>query len=177
MERQAEELRVEAWKFHTGADLGEWVWRADDEERVYSFWERTRKLGSRTSASTRGRRWAFNEEACEVDDIAKAARDWPDLSFIVYHSGFRGFCTTSKGTGRRADVPRKDEPQEVLWTSDLLRDLRRDHGIKNIYFELSNTFHQTSMYAPGMCMHFTCCSVWGELSRFRLRGTRQPSIR
>ena len=34
MERQAKELKVEAWKFHTGADLGDWVWRADDEKRV-----------------------------------------------------------------------------------------------------------------------------------------------
>src|SRR5262249_60142321 len=35
MERQVKELKVEAWKFHTGADLGEWVWRADDERRGF----------------------------------------------------------------------------------------------------------------------------------------------
>jgi predicted TIM-barrel fold metal-dependent hydrolase len=154
MERQAKELKVEAWKFHTGADLGEWTWRADDEERVYPFWERTKKLGIKNLCFHKGLPLgAFNEEACKVDDIAKAARDWPDLNFIIYHSGFRGFGNTSKGTGRRVDDPRKDEPQEVPWTSDLLRDLRRTPEIENVYFELGNTFHQTSMYAPEVCMH------------------------
>lgn len=154
MERQAKELKVEAWKFHTGADLGEWVWRADDEKRVYPFWEKTRALGIKNLCFHKGLPLgAFNEEGCLADDIEKAARDWPDLNFIIYHSGFRGFGSTSKGPGRRMEDPRLDHAQEIPWTSDLLWMLRRNPQLKNVYFELGNTFHQTSMYAPEMCMH------------------------
>jgi predicted TIM-barrel fold metal-dependent hydrolase len=154
MERQAKELKVEAWKFHTGADLGEWVWSADDEKRVYPFWEKTRALGIKHLCFHKGLPLgAFNVEGCMVNDIEKAARDWPDLNFMVYHSGFRGFGTSSRGPGRQVDDPPKDDPQEVPWVSDLLRVLRRSPELKNIYFELGNTFHQTSMFAPEMCMH------------------------
>jgi uncharacterized protein len=154
MERQVKELKVDAWKFHTGAELGEWVWRADDEKRVYPFWEKTRALGIKNLCFHKGLPLgAFNEEGCLANDMEKAARDWPDLNFIVYHSGFRGFGTTSIGTGKRMEVPSLDEPQEIPWTSDLIRMLKRNPELKNIYFELGNTFHQTSMYAPEMCMH------------------------
>jgi predicted TIM-barrel fold metal-dependent hydrolase len=154
MERQVKDLKVDAWKFHTGADLGEWVWRLDDEKRVYPFWEKTRALGIKHLCIHKGLPLgAFNEEGCMVGDVEKAAKDWPDLNFIIYHSGFRGFGTTSKGTGRRMEDARLDEPQEIPWTSDLFRMLRRNPEIKNVYLELGNTFHQTSMYAPEMCMH------------------------
>jgi len=26
---------------------------------------------------------------CDVRDVGKAARDWPQLNFIIYHSGYR----------------------------------------------------------------------------------------
>ena len=41
---------------------------------------------------------AFNEEACRPLDLEKAAKDWPDLNFIVYHSGFRGSGWLASGT-------------------------------------------------------------------------------
>ena len=48
-----------------------------------------RSSASRTSASTRACRSAsFNEKACTPLDLEKAAKDWPDLNFIVYHSGY-----------------------------------------------------------------------------------------
>ena len=43
----------------------------------------------------------FNEKACTPLDVEKAAKDWPDLNFIVYHSGFRGIgWRSAAGTGR-----------------------------------------------------------------------------
>ena len=49
---------------------------------------------------------AFNEEACRPLDLEKAAKDWPDLNFIVYHSGYRGVGWLAHGTGIRSWTPR-----------------------------------------------------------------------
>ncbi len=45
MERQVKELKIDAWKMYTGAELGEKAWFLDDEKVAYPFWERTKKLG------------------------------------------------------------------------------------------------------------------------------------
>ncbi len=45
MERQVKELKIDAWKMYTGAELGEQAWFMDDEKVAYPFWERTKKLG------------------------------------------------------------------------------------------------------------------------------------
>src|SRR5262249_30686226 len=88
----------------------------------------------------------------------KAAKDWPDLNFIVYHSGFRGFERgplrwIAQGTGVKVVDPKTNDPQEISWVSDVLRILKRNPDIKNIYFELGATFNMTSFYAPDVCLH------------------------
>src|SRR5262245_34277864 len=45
MERQVKQLKIDAWKMYTGAELGEKAWFMDDEKVAYPFWERTKKLG------------------------------------------------------------------------------------------------------------------------------------
>ena len=91
MDRQAKELKVCAWKMYTGAEVGEKAWWLDDEEVAYPFWERTQKLGVKNVCVHKGLPLGvFNEEHCKPKDVLKAARDWPGLNFIIYHSGFRG---------------------------------------------------------------------------------------
>jgi predicted TIM-barrel fold metal-dependent hydrolase len=154
MERQVKDLKIDAWKMYTGAELGEQAWFMDDEKVAYPFWERTKKLGIKNLCVHKGLPLgAFNEKACRPLDLEKAAKDWPDLNFIVYHSGFRGFGFLGRGTGPRVEDPKTNDPQEIPWISDILRILKRNPGIKNIYFELGSTFQQISMYNPVMCMH------------------------
>src|SRR5947209_993685 len=45
MERQVKDLKIEAWKMYTGAELGERAWFLDDEKVAYPFWEKTRAPG------------------------------------------------------------------------------------------------------------------------------------
>ncbi|MHB1557758.1 MAG: amidohydrolase family protein [Isosphaeraceae bacterium] len=154
MERQIKELKIEAWKMYTGAEIGEKAWRMDDEKVAYPFWEKTRALGIKNLCVHKGLPLgAFNEEACRPIDLEKAAKDWPDLNFIVYHSGFRGYGWLGKGTGLRVVDPRTNDPQEIPWVSDVLRIFKRNPDIKNIYFELGGTFAILSMVAPQVCMH------------------------
>lgn len=154
MERQVKELKIDAWKMYTGAELGENAWFLDDEQVAYPFWEKTKALGVTNLCVHKGLPLgAFNEEACRPLDLEKAAKDWPDLNFIVYHSGFRGSGWLGNGTGIKVVDPRSPDPQEIPWISDILRILKRNPEIKNIYFELGSTFNILSSYAPGTCMH------------------------
>lgn len=154
MERQVKKLRVCGWKMYTGAELGERAWFMDDEKVAYPFWERSRKLGVRNLCVHKGLPLgAFNEKACTPHDLAKAARDWPDMNFIVYHSAYRGTGFIGRGTGERVTDPKVDDPQEIPWISDIFRILRKNPKIRNIYFELGSTFNQLSAGNPVRCLH------------------------
>jgi predicted TIM-barrel fold metal-dependent hydrolase len=154
MERQVKVLRIDAWKMYTGAELGGQAWYMDDEKVAYPFWEKSKKLGIRNLCVHKGLPLGvFNERACTPRDLEKAARDWPDLNFIVYHSGFRGFGLLASGTGKRVVDPKRNDPQEIPWISDIFRILRKNPKIRNIYFELGSTFQQLSAREPTMCLH------------------------
>jgi predicted TIM-barrel fold metal-dependent hydrolase len=154
MERQVKQLRVCAWKCYTGAELGERAWMLDDEKVAYPFWERTAKLGVCNICVHKGLPLgAFNERACTPGDVERAARDWPNLNFIIYHSGYRGTGLLARGTGDRVQDPAKNDPQEIPWISDILRILRRNPRITNVYFELGSTFQQLSSSNPVRCLH------------------------
>jgi predicted TIM-barrel fold metal-dependent hydrolase len=154
MERQVKDLKIDAWKMYTGAELGERAWFLDDEKVAYPFWERTKALGVKNLCVHKGLPLsAFNEKACQPLDVEKAAKDWPDLNFIIYHSGFRGSGWLGAGTGIKIVDPKSNDPQEIPWVSETLRILKRTPSIRNVYFELGSTFNILSSYAPRACMH------------------------
>lgn len=154
MERQVKDLKIDAWKMYTGAEIGEKAWRLDDEKVAYPFWEKTRALGIKTLCVHKGLPLgAFNEEACRPLDVEKAAKDFPDLNFVLYHSAYRGLGWLGAGTGTKVVDPASRDPQEIPWVSDVLRILKRNPDIKNIYFELGGTFNILSGFLPRVCMH------------------------
>jgi predicted TIM-barrel fold metal-dependent hydrolase len=154
MERQVKELKIDAWKMYTGAELGEKAWFLDDEKVAYPFWERTKKLGIKNCCVHKGLPLgAFNEKACTPHDLEKAALDWPDLNFIVYHSGFRGTFWAGSGVGEKVRDKPTDDPQEIPWISDIFRILKKNPKIKNIYFELGSTFNALSSISPEKTCH------------------------
>src|SRR5262245_16134336 len=129
---------------YTGAEIGKDAWWLDDEKVAYPFWERTQKLGVKNVCVHKGLPLGvFNEEHCKPRDVVKAAKDFPGLNFVIYHSGFRGLSLLNR--------PR--DPQEIPWISDLLRDLKANDKVKNVYFELGSTFNQLSSYSPETCLH------------------------
>jgi predicted TIM-barrel fold metal-dependent hydrolase len=159
MERQVKVLKIDSWKCYTGAELGEKAWFLDDEKVAYPFWEKTRKLGVKNVCVHKGLPLGvFNEKACTPGDVEKAARDFPDLNFILYHSGYRGpggvlWRGLSRGTGKPVEDKKTDDPQEIPWISDVLRILKSNPKIKNVYFELGSTFNILSSWAPETCLH------------------------
>lgn len=89
MDELAERWNVSAWKTYTqwGPNgVGFWL---DDEDTGIPFLEKARALGIKNIAVHKG--IPFGPQSYEhsrSDDIGRVARAYPDLNFLVYHSGF-----------------------------------------------------------------------------------------
>ncbi len=89
MDELAEKWKVSAWKTYTqwGPD-GKGFW-LDDEDTGIPFLEKARALGIKNVAVHKG--IPFGQRSYEhsrCDDIGRVAKAYPDLNFLVYHSGF-----------------------------------------------------------------------------------------
>src|SRR5262249_21982191 len=73
-------------------------WRLDDEQVMYPFYEKSVKAGINTICIHKGllppdyeKSFAGVWEYATAWDVGKAAKDWPQLNFVVYHSALRPF--------------------------------------------------------------------------------------
>src|SRR5215216_6320273 len=146
MERQAKVLKVNSWKMYPGSLAGQLTpYRLDDEKVTYPFWQKARKLGIKTACIHRGLPLGlFNEDNCHPKDVEKAAKDFSDINFIIYHSGW------NPGARRREGAPA--DPQYIPWVSDLM-DIVKRNNLKNVYFELGSTWNGLSSARPEQAMH------------------------
>src|SRR5262249_26039906 len=142
MDQQAATLKVDAWKGYTGAapkgfDHG---WFVDDEKIAYPMLERARKLGVRRILVHKGLPPAPVASHNHPHDLTKAAKDFPDLDSLAYHSGLLG-VSAAKPSG------------EVPWTTEFCQMKKKEPGIKNIHMELGSTFGQLVTTYPAACAH------------------------
>lgn len=142
MELQAETLKVDAWKAYTGScpkgfDRG---WFVDDEKIAYPMLEKARKLGVRRFCVHKGLPLGPVADYNHPRDLIKAAKDFPDIDFLVYHSGLLN-VTAPKPSG------------EIPWTTEFCEMKKKQPGIKNIYMELGSTFAQLVTTNPTACAH------------------------
>jgi predicted TIM-barrel fold metal-dependent hydrolase len=141
MDQQAATLRVDAWKGYTGAapkgfDHG---WFVDDEKIAYPMLEKARQLGVKRVCLHKGLPLGPVADYNHPRDLIKAAKDFPDIDFLAYHSGL-----LSVPTSRSADVP---------WTTEFCAMKKREPGLRNIYMELGSTFGQLVTTNPTACAH------------------------
>jgi predicted TIM-barrel fold metal-dependent hydrolase len=81
-------------------------------------------------------------------DIPKAAMDFPDLNFLVYHAGFQGL--------REAEPAVRDNfktSSYVPWISDLCEARRKNPKMTNVYMDLGTTFGMMVITHPLLCAH------------------------
>jgi hypothetical protein len=92
MDLQAETLKVDAWKCYTGSPPKgmEQGWWMDDEQVAYPMLQKARALGVPRICVHKGLPLGPVEDYNHPRDLLQAAKDFPDLQFLVYHSGFRG---------------------------------------------------------------------------------------
>ncbi|MCI0339130.1 MAG: amidohydrolase family protein [Acidobacteria bacterium] len=148
MERQVKKLKINSWKMYTGSMIGSGPYWLDDEKNTYPFWERSRKLGVKNICVHKGLPLGlFDVDYCHPKDVEKVAKDFPDLNFIIYHSGWH---PTAASTRRREGSA--DNPQNIPWCSELI-DIVKRNNLKNVYFEVGSTWNYLSSSNGVGAMH------------------------
>jgi uncharacterized protein len=146
MAMQAETLKVDAWKCYTGScpkgfDRGWWM---DDEKIAYPMLEQARRLNVKRVCIHKGLPLGPVPDYNHPKDLIKAAKDFPDIDFLVYHSGFRSAAGVDELFAKTGEIP---------WTTEFCRMKQTEPGIHNIYMELGSTFGQLVTTHPAVCAH------------------------
>ena len=135
---------------NTHKDTARYPWRMDDEAVTYRGYELMARAGVKNVCVHKGlwgrgldRRFPNLAPYADVRDVAKAARDWPQLNFIIYHSAYR--------LGDSAEALAEfDRTGRIEWVSDLA-DIPGQHGVTNVYGDLGQIFAQTLISQPRVC--------------------------
>jgi predicted TIM-barrel fold metal-dependent hydrolase len=131
MDELASRYRISAWKTYTqwGPD-GKGFWLDDDAG--LAFIEKARKLNVRNIAVHKGLPFgprSYEHSTCA--DIGRVARRFPDVNFLVYHSGFVA------GKAEGPYDPARTDGIDALVTSLAKAGLKPG---SNVYAELGSTW-------------------------------------
>jgi predicted TIM-barrel fold metal-dependent hydrolase len=151
MRSQAEQLKISAWKCYTGLPFGNppKPWRIDDEKLAYPMLEASRRLRIKNVCLHKGLPLLDGvEEYWHPRDLERAAKDFPDMNFIVYHSAFRSL-RPSLDAARDGFL----SSARVDWVTDLCEIRQGNPRLTNLYAELGSTFGQTVITSPLLCGH------------------------
>lgn len=148
MQRLAEEIRIAAWKVYT--PFG--GWRLDDPNVGIPFIERARSLGINTICAHKGLPLVgFDPAFASPDDIGVVAAAYPDVQFVVYHSGYE--TQTTEGAY---------DPSNPQGIDRLIKSLEDNQLAPNgnVWAELGSTWRSV-MTSPNEAAH-----VLGKLLRY-----------
>ncbi|HSK72658.1 MAG TPA: amidohydrolase family protein [Pyrinomonadaceae bacterium] len=149
MHRQFEKMKVEAWKGYPGQPLadGSVGWWMDDEKVAYPAYEYSRKIGIKNICVHKGLPLpGWDLEHSSPRDVEKAAKDFPDLNFLIYHAAFKGVADAREAI--QDDFKTKTN---IPWVSDLCAMKKRNPKMKNVYMDLGTTFGMTAITQPKLC--------------------------
>ncbi|HEV8673757.1 MAG TPA: amidohydrolase family protein, partial [Methylomirabilota bacterium] len=99
-----------------------------------------RKLGVRRVCLHKGLPLGPVADYNHPRDLVKAAKDFPDIDFLVYHAGLLGVAAATPSG-------------EVPWTSEFCQMKKKAPGLRNLYMELGSTFGQLVTTQPAACAH------------------------
>ena len=158
-------LKPDSWKSYTIGDPlapSKWPWWLDDEKLMYPFYEKSLKAGINTICVHKGLMPPDYEksfkglwEYATVRDVAKAAKDWPDMTFIIYHAGLRPFLELPDQAWAEFEATGR-----MKWASDLA-DIPAEHGVTNVYAEIGTTFANSAVAHPKFSAAFIGTLVKG----------------
>jgi uncharacterized protein len=149
-----ERYKPDSWKGYTVGDnthkeLAHWPWHADDEKLMYPFYEKAVKSGIRNVCIHKGlfapavaKQYPRLRPYADVRDIGRAAKDWPQLNFLVYHSAYRWV-----GGPPPQAMAEFDKTGRSSWTSDLA-EIPEKYGVNNVYGDLGQIFAFTAVAEP-----------------------------
>ena len=150
-------LKPDSFKGYTVGDntnkhLSKHPWRMDDEKLVYPFYEKLVKAGLTNVCVHKGlyppaisEKFPTLLPYADVRDVGKAAKDWPQLNFIIYHSGFR-----YTGGAYKVGMQQFEKTGRIDWVTDLA-EIPEKFGVKNVYGDLGQIFAQSTVAEPRLC--------------------------
>ncbi len=154
IDRAVTVLKPDSWKGYTVGDPlapSGYPWRLDDEKLMYPAYEKMRKAGIRNVCIHKGllpadyltswKNWRY----AMVDDVPRAAKDWPDLNFIIYHSALKPFLTSPDES-----LAQFESTGRMDWVTDLA-EIPAKHGVSNVYGELGTSFASSVITHPRHC--------------------------
>ena len=151
MQEQAETHQIAAWKTYTQwGPNGKGFWLHDEEFGIPMI-EKARSLGVKTICVHKGLPlpgilFGGNyTEFARPKDVGVVAKMFPDMTFIVYHSGYEPDHT---------EGPYAPDAEDILGVDELVKSLQ-DNGIApggNVYAELGSTW-RTVMQDPTQAAH------------------------
>lgn len=145
MDELAEKWGVAAWKCYTQYGPGNKGFWLTDEDTGIPYIEKARKLGVKNICIHKG--IPFGEESYEhslCDDVGVVARAYPDVNFLIYHSGY------VPGKPERAFDPDHNEGVDSLIKSVVDNEVAPN---SNVYAELGSTWRFLSMRDPEGAAH------------------------
>jgi hypothetical protein len=145
VDRAIDTLPPDSWKLYTIGDPlsanTKFPFRLDDEKLLYPFYEKAVNAGIRTICIHKGlmpadyeKSWANVWQYNTAWDIGKAAKDWPQLNFVIYHGCLQAFREPPDRV--LAEV---EQTGEIKWASDLAR-IPTQYGVTNVYAEMGTSF-------------------------------------
>ncbi len=159
VDRAIEELKPVSWKAYTIGDPfgpSKYAWKLDDEKLMYPFYEKALKAGINTICIHKGlmprdyeKAFAGTWEHATVNDLGKAAKDWPKMNFVIYHAALRPWLA-DKPDMEMAEFERTGY---IKWSTDLAR-IPEKYGVNNVYAELGSVFASTAVTDPKFCAAF-----------------------
>jgi predicted TIM-barrel fold metal-dependent hydrolase len=152
IDRVHAELKPDGWKGYTVGEPfspSDKRYRLDDEALMYPAYERMVEAGVRNLCVHKGLLPADADEVMPgaepfagVDDVAKAAADWPQLNFVIYHAAYRTIPQPTE-----AELHRFERDGRIDWVSDLA-ELPARHGVSNVYADIGASFAFTVLTHP-----------------------------
>lgn len=177
---------------NTHKDTSRYPWRMDDETLAYRAYEKFVKAGVRNVCVHKGlfapalvRQYPHLRGYVDADDVGRAAKDWPQLNFIVYHGAYQHI-----GGDPRVALAEFERTGRVSWTSDLA-DIPAQYGVSNVYADVGQLFATTLIAEPnvaaalmgilvrGLGSDHVCWgtdAVWTGSPQWQIEGLRRMEI-
>jgi uncharacterized protein len=151
---RAIELQPDSWKGYTIGDNTHKdkarPWLLDDENLAYPAYEKFDKAGIRNVCIHKGlfppslaEKMPHLEKAASVVDVGKAAKDWPQLNFLIYHAGYRHAAGGKPDDG----LAEFEQTGRISWVTELA-EIPEKYGVNNVYADLGATFASMCVSHP-----------------------------
>jgi uncharacterized protein len=152
LERRPDSVKGYTIGDNTHKATSSYPWRMDDEKVAYRGYEKMLAAGIRNVCVHKGlfspsveKQFPSLRGYADVADVGQAAKDWPELNFIIYHSAYRHV-----GGDPAVALAEFERTGRIAWTSDLA-DIPEQYGVTNVYGDVGQLFATTLIAQPRVC--------------------------